>query len=404
MMGPKALCLMIFCALMAWHMHATFSADYEEPWRVLFIHFLERFFHIMASVLENLGIMSYWEFYNIITKGYITQPTSDENITVKETKINDILVRYYVPKRNSHKLKRGMIYFHGGSPKFAKIALLPYETFARRAANRLDAVVLAPDYQQSSKYHSQTQWNDVSDFVKSLLHPETLAKYGVDPTRVCITGDSAGATITAALTQQIMGDSEIPIKPKFQTLIYPALQMLDTDLPSFRENEHTIVLPKSLAIKIMSEFYTTDESLQQALKSNQHIPAEYSHLFKFVNWSALLPERFKKGHVYTNPIYGSSEIVEKFPGIVNPILHPLLASDSMLRLLPLTYILTCQHDVFRDDGLMYVTRLRSNGVQVFHEHVEKGFHGSFFFISWPFHTNLGSRLIDNLFSWVDENL
>uniref|UniRef100_A0A5F8GKB3 Alpha/beta hydrolase fold-3 domain-containing protein n=1 Tax=Monodelphis domestica TaxID=13616 RepID=A0A5F8GKB3_MONDO len=259
-------------------------------------------------------------------------------------------------------------------------------------------------YQQSSKYHSQTQWNDVSDFVKSLLHPETLAKYGVDPTRVCIIGDSAGATITAAFTQQIMGDSEIPIKPKFQALIYPGLQMLDTDLPSYRENEYGIMLPKSWAIKIMSEFYTTDKSLQQALKSNQHIPAEYSHLFKFVNWSALLPERFKKGHVYTNPIYGSSEIVEKFPGIVNPTLHPLLASDSMLRLLPLTYILTCEHDVLRDDGLMYVTRLRSNGVQVFHEHIEKGFHGSFFFITWPFLTNLSLKLIDNFCSWVDENL
>ncbi|XP_044525505.1 arylacetamide deacetylase-like 2 [Gracilinanus agilis] len=347
-MGPKAVCLMISCALVAWHMHTTFSANYEEPWKIMIIHSLVRICQITVSQ-------------------YIL--VEDESMSIKSFP-----------------------------------AFLPYETFARWAANRLDAVVVAPDYQQFLKYHHPTQWNSVSDFVKSFLQPETLAKYGVDPNRVCITGDSSGATLAAAMTQQVIGDSEIPIKPKFQALIYPALQMLDTDLPSYRENEYGMLLPKYLAIKIMSEFYTTDESLQQALKTNQHIPAEYSHLFKFVNWSALLPERFKKGYVYTNPIYGSSEIVKKFPGIVDPTINPLLASDSMLSLLPLTYMLTCQHDVLRDDGLMYVTRLRNNGVQVFHEHIEKGFHGSFFLINWPFHLNLSLRLIDNFFSWVDENL
>ncbi|XP_020836507.1 arylacetamide deacetylase-like [Phascolarctos cinereus] len=403
-MGPKALCLIISCTLLAWYMHTTFSANFEQPWKTMMIRSFIKICQLTGTALEKLGLMSYWEFFDMLIQGQITAPISDDNVTVTDTIVNDILVRYYVSRRKSHALKRAIIYFHGGGSSFGSIALLHYDVFARMIANKLDAVVVGPDYRKFPKYHHPTQWNDAYDFVKSFLQPETLAKYGVDPTRVCILGDSSGGGLAAAMTQQVMSVPEIPIKPKIQALIYPILQMLDTDLPSYRENEYGIMLTKALLIKMVREFHTTDESLEQAMKINQHIPAEYSHLLKFVNWTTLLPERFKKGHIYTKRIYGSSEIVEKFPGIVDPRINPLLANDSTLSFLPLTYLLTCQHDILRDDGLMYVSRLRSNGVQVFHEHIEKGFHGSFLSILWPFDLDLGRRLVTNIISWIDENL
>ena len=45
---------------------------------------------------------------------------------------------------------------------------------------------------------------------------------------------------------------------------------------------------------------------------------------------------------------------------------PLMATD--VRGQPMTYVVTCEQDVFREDGFMYVKRLRAAGVRVAHAH------------------------------------
>ena len=74
-------------------------------------------------------------------------------------------------------------------------------------------------------------------------------------------------------------------------------------------------------VRFWSEYITTDRSVKKAMLSKQLIPLEASNLFKFVNWSSLLPEKFKKGHIYKTPTHGSSELTKKYSGILDVKAH-----------------------------------------------------------------------------------
>lgn len=58
-------------------------------------------------------------------------------------------------------------------------------------------------YRLAPKYHFPTQFEDVYNALKWFLHEKVLAKYGVNPERVAVSGDSAGGNLAAAVTQQV---------------------------------------------------------------------------------------------------------------------------------------------------------------------------------------------------------
>ncbi|KAL7978540.1 hypothetical protein Chor_005522 [Crotalus horridus] len=52
-----------------------------------------------------------------------------------------------------------------------------------------------------------------------------------------------------------------------------------------------------------------------------------------------------------------------------------MAEDAVIRHFPETFLLTCEYDIFRDDGLLYKKRLEENGVSVTWHRLKDGFHG-----------------------------
>ncbi|XP_005393096.1 PREDICTED: arylacetamide deacetylase-like [Chinchilla lanigera] len=399
-MGRKLLFLLLVGAFVAYCIYTPLPDNIEEPWKVMLIDTAVNTFLHLASFAEFLGLCHFVDLIMLTEVIDEIPPTSDENVTVTETKFSNVPVRVYVPKRKLDAQRRAVFFIHGGGWCIGSAALRSYDLLSRLSAERLDAVVISINYRLAPKYHFPVQFEDVYNALRWFLRKTVLENYGVDPERICVSGDSAGGNLAAAVTQQLLGDPEVKTKVKIQALIYPALQSLDLHLPSYQENSHMPILSKSLTVRFWSEYFTTDRSLEKAMLSNQHVPEESSHLFKFVNWSSLLPERFRKGHVYNNPTYGSSELSQKYPGFLDVRAAPLLADDNKLRGLPLTYVLTCQYDVLRDDGLMYVTRLRNAGVQVTHNHVEDGFHGAVSFLQ----LKISHRMINQYISWLKKNL
>ncbi|XP_068939749.1 arylacetamide deacetylase-like [Petaurus breviceps papuanus] len=395
-MGKKSLYLLISCALLSYFVYTPLPENIEQPWKMMTIWALVRAQAQLSGILKILGFSPL-----VITHLFKVPPTSDANVTVTDTLFDKVPVRVFEPKQKSSTMRRAVFYIHGGGWTMGDATWIPYDNLGRQMADKLGAVVVSTNYRLSPQYHFPTQFEDVYDALRWFLRKEVLAEFGVDPARICIAGDSAGGNLAAAATQKILDDPEVKIKVKIQSLLYPALQALDMDLPSYRENAHMAILPKYEMVVFWSMYFTSDKALEEAMLANQHTPVESSHLFQFVNWSTLLPERFQKGHLYTNPIHGHSDLTKKYPGFLDVRASPLLADDSKLQALPLTHILTCQYDVLRDDGLMYVSRLRAAGVQVVHEHVEDWLHGV---LSFNRFLRAGDREVNKYLKWLGENL
>ncbi|XP_032842734.2 arylacetamide deacetylase [Tyto alba] len=403
-MGARLLCLFLASALVAYYIYTPIPEDMGEPWKVMFISASFRAIGHLAGAAEQLGLVHYMEALMLITAAEYVAPTSDENVTVTDTEFSNVAVRLYLPRRAADGLRRAVLYFHGGGWCLGQAGMRSYDHLARWTSNSLNAVVVSANYRLAPKYHFPVQFEDVYSVTKFFLQSSVLSQYGVDPDRVCVAGDSAGGNLAAAVAQQLLEDSEVKTKLKAQALIYPALQALDLNLPSYQANENKPLLSKLLMARFWSEYFASDPSLWEAIASNRHVPAEASHLFQFVNWSNLLPEELKKDHVYAGPSYGSSELVQKYPGLLDVRAAPLLASDARLRGLPLSYILTCEHDVLRDDGAMYAERLRAAGVPVTHDHAQDAFHGAMTFVLSPVNLAVGHRLLNRYVEWLNENL
>ncbi|NXG15644.1 AAAD deacetylase, partial [Grallaria varia] len=357
-----------------------------------------------SEIAEMLGLMHYMEGMRLLTLIEAVTATSSENVTVTDTKFGNVAVRLYLPQRAPEGLRRAMVYFHGGGWCLGDAGMKGYDHMSQRISNELNAVIVSVNYRLAPQHRFPAAFEDVYSVTKFFLQSRVLSQYRVDPARVCVAGDSAGGNLAAAVAQQLLEDPEVKTKLKAQILLYPALQALDLNLPSYRDNYNKPILPKSLMVRFWSEYFTSDPSLREAMASNRHVPAESGHLFQFVNWSHLLPAEMRRAHVYTGPTYGSAALARRFPGFLDPRASPLLASEAQLRRLPPAYILTCEHDVLRDDGVMYARRLHAAGVRVTHDHAPDAFHGAMMFLLWPLDLAVGHRLLNRYVEWLNENL
>ncbi|XP_078522892.1 arylacetamide deacetylase-like [Lissotriton helveticus] len=403
-MASKLLFCTIAAIFVAYCFYKPLPENTEERWKMTLLSWIFGPVALVAEFSDMLGLVDYMDIMKLVIPFRNVPAISDENVTVTKTTFNNVPVHLYYSKKSSNAQRRAMIYFHGGGWCMGSPAMEPYDLLARWVAHKLNAVVVSVDYRLAPAHHFPAPFEDAYAVTKYFLQKRILRLYNVDPGRVCVSGDSAGGNLAAAVTQQLQEDSEVDVKPKVQALIYPALQNIDLDTPSYRDNSDMPGLSRKGMARFWSTYFATDKSLIKAMGSNIHITSESNNLIKFANWSNLLPEELKKDHVYHSPKDGRSEFLKKYPQITDPRAAPLLVDDDNLSKLPLTYILTCMYDVLRDDGFMYAARLKQAGVQVMHDHYDNAFHGMMAFITSPTEQSLGMRMFNNYITWLNDNL
>lgn len=197
----------------------------------------------------------------------------------------------------------------------------------------------------------------------------------MDPSRVVICGDSVGGGYGALISQVLVGRSDLP-RIRAQVLIYPVLQVINLQLPSYQQNQNVPFLTQKLMLTCLFRYLIVDFSWQDAVLSGAFIPPEVWK--KYSKWLSRdnIPKRFQRpGCPPVFPAPFNEDAYLENQHFLDVEISPLLRDDETLARLPEAFLVSCENDILRDDTLLYKKRLEDQGVPVTWYHVEDGFHG-----------------------------
>eukprot|EP00058_Branchiostoma_floridae_P009729 XP_002595217.1 hypothetical protein BRAFLDRAFT_285629 [Branchiostoma floridae] len=302
-------------------------------------------------------------------------------------------VRVYEPTSTAQSDTKvpGLVYIHGGGWVIATVDTV--DPMTAHVAKQLGAVVVSVDYRRAPEHLFPAAFDDSVAATKFFL--QNAEKYNVDRTRIGISGDSAGGNLAAAVTLALAKEKGLP-KFKTQALIYPVLQAINFTTPSYINHGHLNSLSKDLMVSFWLWYLNNDLSFQKVFEANNHTSVELkkSKYARYVDPEMVGVKPVKKGNL-------------KFPEIPNiatildPRFAPLMEDDADLNGLPPTYVMTCEYDVLKDDGVMYAKRLGKAGVKVNHDHYQHGFHP--FLIYFDVYESAGTAMA-NYLAYLKKNL
>ncbi|QQR96811.1 MAG: alpha/beta hydrolase [Sphingobacteriales bacterium] len=132
---------------------------------------------------------------------------------IENTIFDGIPVRIY--KNTEQKNLKVIIYFHGGGYVFYNIDSHDYVT--RRLCGMNNCTVISVDYRLAPEHTFPSAQEDGYKIVEYVhQHAEKL---GIDPNKIIVSGDSAGATISACVAHHFK--THPTIKLAAQVLVYP---------------------------------------------------------------------------------------------------------------------------------------------------------------------------------------
>jgi acetyl esterase len=237
--------------------------------------------------------------YQMIELGGAEEPVAQVDTRVIPGPVQ-IPVRVYRPS-----LARdlpALMYFHGGG--FVICNLDTHDRLCRSLANASGCAVVSVDYRLAPEHKFPAAVEDAYSATRYVA--EHAAEFGIDPNRIAVAGDSAGANLATvvALMARDRGGQGL----KFQLLIYPVSDFTEHATESRRE---------------YGKGYFLDEELMDWFADQYFAPETERH---------------------------------------QPYASPIKASD--LRGLPPAFVITGECDPLRDQGEAYADKMRSAGVSV----------------------------------------
>ena len=220
---------------------------------------------------------------------------------------------------------------------------------------------------------------------------------------VVIVGDSAGGNLATVVSHHFRLQT---VKPKLQVLLFPIMQGIDLETPSYQEfGESYLVIALKDSITCLQYYLLGGEfgDIEEAMKNKRYISKATREKYakSYLNHD-ILPKTFF-GSSYKKPVFyevDDSELRVKFENrLSQPNASPLLADD--LTGVPKTFIYTSYNDILRDDSMFYAARLRDHDIAVEQFIHQTGFHGVWFYFNVFVE---GKECYDSVNNFLRENL
>ncbi|XP_040182522.1 arylacetamide deacetylase-like 4 [Rana temporaria] len=372
------------------------SAELRSLYRIL------SFMSVLGRTLEKLGICTEIGLSHLLERLGQKRSEDDPELFMKDLEFEGVPVRVYQPRDPSPGNRKGVLFFHGGG--FIHGNLDQYDKLCGHISKRAGVVLVSVGYRLAPEHLYPAAFQDC--LTASIHFLRTALDFGVNPSSVITCGDSAGGNLAAAVSQALVTRKDIP-RPLAQVMIYPVLQMIDFNLPSYQQNRAVPLLLRDRALFYLLTYVGRgDLSVSRDVLNGSHVPPDVRK--KFSKWLSVdhIPEEvagYMRHTGYTPHTMAAFDknLYEKLKQVLEPSFSPLVADDAVLRLLPKSYLLTCEFDVLRDEGILYKKRLEDNGVSVTWHHIKDGFHGLLsFYDQWACES--GIRAMDSIVGFIKD--
>ena len=176
----------------------------------------------------------------LASEGQSTAPVAGVAVTDMQYKgaAIDLPARIYKPDGAAGPLPT-VLYFHGGGFVIADIDT--YDAAPRNLAKLANVLVISAHYREAPENTFPAAHEDAVAAYKWVL--ENIAKYGGDPKRVAVMGESAGGNL--AINVAVAARDQKLQAPLHQVLIYPVAGV-DMTTPSYVQNETAKPLNKAM--------------------------------------------------------------------------------------------------------------------------------------------------------------
>ncbi|WP_411285017.1 alpha/beta hydrolase [Lapillicoccus sp.] len=195
-----------------------------------------------------------------------------------------------------------IVFFHGGGWVLGNVR--GYDALCGFLADSVEALVVSVDYRMAPEFVAPQAAYDCVDAVRWTA--SGVAALGGDPSRIAVSGDSAGGNLAAIVCQVVRDEGGPAIS--HQALLYPGVDGTQS-FPSMLENAQAPILTKRQVDSFLATYTATSE-----------LPLDH------------------------------------------PLISPLWAED--LTGLPPALVQTAQLDPLRDEGIAYAAALTAAGVPV----------------------------------------